>query len=200
MRLVRIIGVMLWATMLMGASGQHWTQSSDETIWHDRYTNCDKGYAVILPTGVVAHGSLPPSPNHGILISAEAPGATTEVTLATPRLISVYDTYDAAELGSARAYLEDHWEQSARVVETRDLTFKGLPAVYVHYRLKKEAAIIETEELVVYRAHGKNIGPIFYVIMLQTPVEHYSEDTLLYREIRDGFHVLSVPRGECSND
>jgi hypothetical protein len=197
---MQTIGIMLWGTMLMGASGQHWTQTSDETIWRGRYTNCDKGYAVILPDGVVAHGSLPPSSNHGILVSAEAPGTTAEVKLGSPRLIDVYDTFDVEELGSARAYLEKYQEQNAKVIETRDLTFKGLPAAYVHYSVKKETATTETEELVIYRAHGKNIGPIFYVVMVQTPAEHYNEDALLYREIRDGFHVLSVPRGECSND
>jgi len=200
MRVGRIIGVLLWAVMLAAASVQHWTKTSNELIWRGRYTNCDKGYALILPDGVAAHGSLPPSPNHGILVSAEAPGTTAEVKLGSPRLIDVYDDYDAEELGSARAYLEKYQEQSAKVVETRDLTFKGLPAAYVHYRVKKEAVVIETEELVVYRTNGKNHGPIFYVIMLQTPAEHASQDALLYHKIRDGFQVLPVPKGECSND
>jgi hypothetical protein len=194
-----MIGVLFWAIML-AASVQHWTETSNELIWRGRYTNCDKGYAVILPNGVVAHGSLPPSPNHGILVSADAPDTTAEVKLGAPRLIDVYDTYDAEELGGARAYLEKYQEQGATVVEIRDLTFKGLPATYVHYRLKKASTAIETEELVVYRVGGKNLGPIFYVIMLQTPAEHYRQDALLYHKIRDGFQVLSVPKGECSND
>jgi hypothetical protein len=28
---------------------QHWTQAATETIWHEKYTNCDMGYAVTLP-------------------------------------------------------------------------------------------------------------------------------------------------------
>ena len=153
-----------------------------------------------LPDGSVAHGSLPPSPNHGILVSAAVPGTTAEVTLSDSRIIDVYDTSDAEEVGSARAYLERSPEQSAKVVDTRDLTFKGFPAAYIHYRVKKEAGVIETEELVIYRAGSKNFGPIFYVIMLQTPAEHYAQDVLLYHKIRDGFQARSVPKGECTND
>jgi hypothetical protein len=197
---VRVIGVLLWAGMLAASPPVHWTETSNETLWRGRYKNCDHGYEAILPDGVVAHDSLPPSPNHGFLVSAEAPGATAEVTLESPRLIDVYDSSDSSELGSARAYLEQYLEQNAKVVQTRDLTFKGLPAVFVHYRVKREAVVVETEELIVYRAHAKNIGPIFYVIMLKTPAKHRSQDAILYHKIRDGFRILAVPRGECSND
>jgi hypothetical protein len=178
----------------------HWTETTSETIWRGQYKNCDHGYEVMLPDGVVAHSSLPPSPNHGFLVSAAAPGTIAEIKLGDPRLIDVYDTYDSEELGSARAYLEAYPEQGAKVVATRDVTFKGLPAVYVHYRMKKEAAIIETRELIVYRAHTKNIGPVFYVMMLQTPAEYESHDSLLYHKVIDGFRLLAVPRGQCSND
>ena len=118
-KFARTTRILLWAVTLAAASAQHWTITSNELIWRSRYTNCDKGYAVALPDGVVAHGSLPPSPNHGILVSAAVPGTTAEVTLSDSRIIDVYDTYDAEEVGSARAYLERYQEQSAKVVETR---------------------------------------------------------------------------------
>jgi len=61
--------------------GKHWTETPDETIWRERYGNCDHGYFVNLPPGVIGHGTHSPSPNHGILISAKNPGITTEVTV-----------------------------------------------------------------------------------------------------------------------
>jgi hypothetical protein len=88
-----------------GAQVRHWTETPKETIWRSPYTNCDMGYAVDLPKGVVAHASLPPSPNHGFLISASVPGTTAEVTLEDQqRILDVYDQYDATELGSARVF------------------------------------------------------------------------------------------------
>jgi hypothetical protein len=181
---------------------QHWTQTPDETIWREKYTNCDKGYAVSLPKGVIAHAGLPPNPNHGILVSAKAPGTVAEVTLEAERLVGVYDTYDAMEYGSAQAYLWGELEQagSVEVLAQRDTKFRGLPAAYVHYRKKTGDVAIETEEIIVFRSHLKILSPVFYVIWLSTPGSHYEEDRKLYQQVRDGFHLLPVPTGNCSND
>ena len=144
-------------------------------------------------------------PNHGILISAANPIITTEVTLEEPRLIDVYDSNDAAEVGSARAYVEEYdlkpAEESEKItiIEKHATKFQGLPAVYVHFRKTNKGATSEIEELVVYRT-PKNIGPLFTVVMLQTTPEYYSHDRLLYLHIRDGLQFVPVPRGECSND
>jgi hypothetical protein len=179
---------------------QHWTQTPDETIWREKYTNCDKGYAVSLPKDVVAHGGLPPSPNHGILVSAKAPHTVAEVTLKAERLVGVYDTYDAMEYGSAQTYLKKELEDAGpiEVLAKNDTRFRELPAAYVHYRKKTGEVAIETEELILYR-QSKNSGPIFYVIWLRTPTSHYEEDQKLYQQVRDGFHLIPVPRGKCSN-
>src|ERR1700733_13532969 len=85
--------------------GKRWTETPNETIWRETYGNCDHGYFVDLPPGVVGHGAHSPTPNHGILISADNPGITTEVTLKEARLLDVYDSNDAAELGSPQAYV-----------------------------------------------------------------------------------------------
>ena len=181
---------------------QHWTQTPDETIWREKYTNCDKGYMVSLATGVVAHGGLPPNPNHGFLVSAKDPDTFAEVTLEAERLVGVYDTYDAMEFGSAQAYLRGELERagSVEVLEKHDMKFRGLPTAYVHYRKKTGDVAIETEKIIVFRGHPKNLSPIFYVIWLSTPSSYYEEDRKLYGQIRDGFHLIPVPRGKCSND
>ena len=80
--------------------GKHWFETSDETIWRARYGNCYHGYFLNLSPGGIRHGFLPPSLNHGILISAKNPGTTTEVTLDETRLITVNDTNDAMELAA----------------------------------------------------------------------------------------------------
>ena len=52
---------------------------------------------------IVAHGSLPPSPNHGFLISAANPSKIAEVNLGDRRIIDIYDEYDAMELARGAA-------------------------------------------------------------------------------------------------
>jgi hypothetical protein len=199
MRAMRVVLVFIWAALAAGEGVRHWAQTETETIWRGRYKNCDYGYAVILPDGVVAHGDLPPSPNHGFLVSAEEPRTIGDVTLAEPRLISVDSHYDAAEAGSARAYLNQYRDKNEQVVETKDLTFKGLPAAYGHYRIRQGTVAVEKVELVFYRK-GKDGEDILYEIALRTPAEYYSQDSLLYDKILDGFEVLPPPKGECSND
>ncbi len=205
MRARRLIPLLLPAVLLAASPSRHWEETANETIWRGRYKNCDHGYEVYLPKGVVAHNSLPPAPNHGILISATDPGTTAEVTLENKRVIGVYDSNDAMELGSGHAELD--WElnqerkesNTLEIIERHDTRFSGLPAAYARYRTKKGGSASETEELVAYRT-SKEIGPIFYVILLRTSPEHYAQDRRLYLQVRGGFRVLPDPKGQCSND
>jgi hypothetical protein len=202
MRALRVVLVTVCAVLAAGEGVRHWTHTETEIIWQGRYKNCDYGYAVILPDGLVAHGDLPPSPNHGVLVSAKEPGITAQVTLAEARLIYVNNEYyDAADSGSVREYLKRSREKNEEVVETENLTFKGLSAVYSHSRIKLGTDKVEKVEMVLYR-NGAHTGrsDILYVIALRTPAEYFSQDSVLYNKILDGFEVLPVPKGECSND
>lgn len=205
MRTTLLISTLLLTTTVANSQVRHWTETANELIWRGRYKNCDHGYLVNLPAGVVGHGSHPPSPNHGILISAGNPSIATEVTLVEPRLVDVYDSNDAAGLGSARAYLKEHELRPAdasekiTIVEQRDTKFRGFSAVYVHFRRTKELRTSEVEELVIYRT-PKELGPLFNVVLLRTTPEFYSHDHTLFLQIRDGLQFIPVPKGECSND
>ncbi|MGC2530986.1 MAG: hypothetical protein WA639_24840 [Candidatus Acidiferrum sp.] len=181
---------------------QYWTQTETETIWHEKYKNCDMGYSVILPKGVIAHDDLPPNPNHGFLVSAGDPDTRAEVSLEAQRLVGVYDFYDAMDYGSARAYLKAELKRAGpvEILETRDARLRGLPAVQIHYRKGVGDSAVETEEMIVFRGHPRNSSPTFYVIWPRTPSAHYEEDDKLYHLICDGFNIIPVPHGECSND
>src|SRR5260370_7924954 len=104
MRAAMLSLILLSVFRFLPSLQQHWTQTSDETIWREKYTNCDKGYAVSLPKGVVAHGGLPPNPNHGFLVSPRAPDTVAEGTLDTDRLVGCYDTYVGMEDRRAQPY------------------------------------------------------------------------------------------------
>jgi hypothetical protein len=187
------------------SQGKHWTETQDETIWRGRYGNCDHGYSVNLPPGVIGHGSRSPSPNHGILISAANPGTTSEVTQGESRLIDVYDSNDAAGIGSPENYVREYdlkaksAGEKITMLERRQTDFGGARALYVHFRKASGESTSEIEELVVYKA-PRGIGPTFYIILLRTTPEFYSRDHLLYLQIREGLTFAAVPDGECSND
>jgi len=179
--------------------GQQWTLTAEETIWRVRYRNGTRCYAVELPPGVVAHSSLPPSPNHGFLISGLAPETTAAVSLDADRLVGVYDSYDAAEYGSAEAYLKQllEWEESVEVVSNHSAKFQGLKAAYVHFRKKKELTVLENEELVVHR-RSKFDSPMLYVIWMRSTSQGYAQDKRLYEQIRSGFRILPSLKNGCS--
>jgi hypothetical protein len=205
MRIALLLPILIFAIPAAYPQGKHWTETPDETTWRERYGNCDHGYFVNLPSGVIGHSTHAPSPNHGILISVNDPGKTAQVTLEEPRLIGVYDSSDAGELGSPRAYVEryvlkpESASEKITILERRDTKFRGSTAVYVHFRKTTDHSNSEVEELVVYRA-PKEIGPSFYIVMLQSTPEFYGRDNALYIQIRDGLEFVRVPIGQCSND
>lgn len=205
MHVTLLLPILIVAIAAAFPQGKHWTETADETIWRQRYGNCDHGYFVNLPSGVIGHSTHAPSPNHGILISVNDPGKTEQVTLEEARLIDVYDSNDAGEIGSPRAYVEryalkpESASERITILERRDTKFRGSTTVYVHFRKTTEHSTSEVEELVVYRV-PKEIGPSFYIVMLQSTPEFYSRDHALYLQIRDGLEFVRVPIGQCSND
>lgn len=179
----------------IGGQIRHWTEAATELIWRGRYTNCDKGWAVDLPAGGVAHGSLPPSPNHGFLVSTVKPGTTAEVDLDNPRIIDIHDEYDALELGSARAYLDGELKdvESKEVLEIRETMPQGLRGVQARYRVKAGKSAQVVESLIVLRRG------VVYHLLLRTTDQHYDTDSALFARIRAGFRLLPFPKGECVN-
>jgi hypothetical protein len=204
MRITLLTAALLLATTVADSQSRHWTETSTETIWRGRYKNCDHGYLISLPAGVVGHGTHSPNPNHGILISVDNPRITTEVTYDEPRLIDVNDINAGEDLGSARANLERYLKDfrtsnNIAILEQRYTRFQGFSAAYVHFRKTSGRSTLEVEELLVYRA-PKGISPLFNIVLLQTTPEYYNRDHVLFLQIRDGLQFIPVPRGECSND
>src|SRR6266511_595688 len=58
------------------AQHRYWQETESETLWWSRYSNCDYGFHVLLGDRVVAHGTLPPAPNHGFYVSLPDVGGT----------------------------------------------------------------------------------------------------------------------------
>lgn len=158
------IAILVWLAAPVGAQHRNWTQTSNELVWRDKYTNCDKGWAVELPNGVIAHGSLPPNPNHGFLISAANPGTTNEVTLDVPRVIVISDEYDAMDLHTARAYLDFRLKNTkgARVLSIREATLQGVRGIQGRYKVESGTSEQIVECQIVLRRG------IVYELLLRT--------------------------------
>lgn len=146
-----------------------------------------------LPPGVVAHDGLPPSPNHGFLISTVNPSTTARVTLDEPRIIDIYDEYDVMTLGSARAYLDSELKDAkdGGVLRVRSTVLQGMRGVQARYRPKAGNSIVES--IVVLRRG------IVYHLFLRTTDQDYKADSTLFARIREGFRFLPLPTGACVN-
>lgn len=194
MRSGAVFVVLICIVGVARAQFHNWIETRYETIWRKRYTNCDKGYAVDLPSGVIAHDSLPPNPNHGFLISAAAPNTTAAVALDSARIIDVFDEYNSMDFATPREFLNSELAEIAKkeILHVRPLVFRGLRAIEGHYRTLTDKPS-EVDELVVFRQG------IVYVLMLRTTPQNYRSDCALFAQIKAGFRTLALPMGACSN-
>ena len=190
-----IVAILICLGGRIEAQGRHWAETPTETIWRGRYTNCDKGWAVDLPPGIVAHGDLPPNPNHGFLISLFNPGTTASVTPDTPRIVDIYDEYDALGLGNAQAYMDRELKDAGnqKPLELHETTLKGLRGVYARYRAGEGESAPILASLIFVR-----LGVVYH-LLLRTTEQSYGKDSALFLRIRAGFRLLPFPKGECVN-
>ena len=178
---------------------RYWVETKAETLWRTRYTNCDYGFYVLLAAGVVAHGTLPPSPNHGFLIALSNVGQISPVSANGDRIIWVDASYDTSDDQSLTGAISE-WEHNSTEVtgpsgtdERTPTTLAGLKAIKstVEYQPPKGGVI---EEAVVAARSG-----IIYTIALNTTPRYRSVDEAQFRKILNGFRLLKLPSGECTN-
>jgi hypothetical protein len=168
---------------------RHWRETDSETLWTVRYTNCDYGFFVLLGRGVVAHDALPPSPNHGFLVSLAEPGTTKYVSWETmDRWIGVDASYDAAEPPVADQFAKKSIQQARPGTFTR---WEGLPALRSRRIGDKGKSI---DESIVAVRHG-----IVYQMDLHTTAADRKADELQFERLLRGFRLLPLPLGQCSN-
>ncbi len=195
----------LFATVLvpfgvLAVAGQHdWQETETETIWHERYTNCDYGYYVSLSAGVVAHGSHSPSPNHGFLVALPDVGRTVLASIDDSRFVWVdahYNVTDYETLSDIAKYeidLTAEGKQRFRVVRRSSAKLAGLPAVQFMLEYDAGGIRILEEQVIALR------GNIVYTLGLRTLQANRDSDEKKFSKIRAGFRLLKLPRGPCSN-
>jgi len=179
---------------------RHWTETDSETLWRTRYTNCDYGFYVLLGDGVVAHATLPPSPNHGFLLPLPDIGRTNYLSATKEtQFIWVDAHYDALDDQSLRSAVSSQEEVQAaggsKVRKTRRerTRLAGLQAIWSKAEFPTEGGKVVEEAVTAVRSG------IVYTIGLRTNLIDQSVDEEQFRKVLLGFRLLKLPRGECRN-
>ncbi len=174
-------------------------------IWTGRYSNCDYGYYVTLPSGIVGHGSKAPNPNHGFAINPAAPKSITVFKVdESNRYIDVFSFYDVEDHEDSTSVTLDYHlslgeigsEKNVDRLGLRSFSLAWLSAKRAEDRWTENSTVIRRDRVIAYRRSGG----ILYQITLQSPESTYAHDEKLFELIIAGFHLTKLPNGQCSND
>lgn len=190
--------VLLFIVCISSHAQHPWENSKNETLWRQRYGNCDYGMFVLLPVGVVAHGTLSPSPNHGVAIPLPNVDSTSEIDVSrASRYVWVNAEYDMSDSSSRRGtvafYISSFLEGKHGTV-TRQLSRLGsLSATRLKVIYKTPNGVVVEELVFAQRAD------IVYELGLKTTMTSYHEDRSRFEELARGFRLSPLPKGECTN-
>ncbi len=189
-----------------GAIGHppHWRETPNETIWTGKYSNCDHGYYVLLPSGVIGHsGSLPPAPNHGFQIDLANPSGTNTVPPSSVRRFWVWDSpgfESESEVSKTDDSLDDTKSkgttEASQFLRRTFLRVGGQKAVHIHSSLKNGKDLLIEDYVNFYSPDATTE----YQFKLITPRADYAADKRLFDQVLAGFRFTTIPDGECSND
>lgn len=173
--------------------------ASSDSQYHKRYVNCDYGYSVEIPTGVVVHGEEPPAPNHGFGVNMRSLNTTRNVGSDNTRdylyVGAEYNVYDSPDdrdrAGTPAKYIRLFLRASEpHTIQWSTATFGGLRAA----RAKTVSGDRIEEWTVAFR------GGIIYEFHLRTATAYYRKDRAVVDRLTRGFKLLPLPKGECSNE
>jgi hypothetical protein len=192
-----VLCALAFAQQDAGPEGKYWQQVESETLWRVRYVNCEYGFAVALPPGVIAHAAKPPSPNHGFFISLYEPGRVTPVSSDSDRLLWVDADSNATGQNSLKdvvKYEIDLLKQDQRkftVLEKQNTMLGGVAAVafVVQYKTPEGNAL---EERVIALRDGN-----VFTLAMRSSEGDQPTDGPLFQKLRTGFTFLPATQGEC---
>jgi hypothetical protein len=167
-------------------------ETGTETLWTERYAQCDYGFYVMLPPGFVGHGSHNPNPNHGFLLALPDTGRTSNASLKDERFIFVNANYNSFEVESLAGAA--HW--AVDVMSSDKTGFREISREPV--RLDKRRAMriraehdgpngrVIEERVITLRAG------ILYEIGLVTRPGDYAADKSQFEKVLLGFRYWRI--------
>jgi hypothetical protein len=178
---------------------RHWTETKTEMIWRGQYNNCDYGYYVLLSNGVVAHGTHSPAPNHGFLISLPDPTKTSYVSNQGDHFAwvdasyNVTDYHTLASVADYEVHVMDQERGRSRIVGRSSTRLAGLRALRFKVEYQSSKGKITEEQIIALRSD------IVYTVGLRTLRQFRLSDEQVFQQIADGFRLLPLAQGKCSN-
>ena len=179
-----------------------WRETETETVYVRKYSNCDYGYLVLLPNGIVGHGSKAPGSNHGITVNLENPASDDPIPDSMVRYIQVYNAYNVGEKNSLREIVLEQRKAQRKLhkdvsmSEPTSRSLDDLPALEFQSSFHENNLEIVERDVVAYRPKGN----ILYHLQLVTTPENRLQDGSVFDGIAAGFRLTKLPVGECSND
>jgi len=160
-----------------------------------RYVNCDYGYAVKVPSGII--GRAPEYENHGFHMEFPDGQSTIEV----------YNAFNMSDSVSPRAVFDYEMKFRAegragwRIISRHNEKIKGLAAASVTATYKRKGIQWKSHCVIIYRPEdSEGLGNIVYLFELTTPLERYEETSVELNRTLEGFELTKLPIGPCSND
>src|SRR6266566_3354062 len=96
----------------------HWVatgkmrMADSESLWTERFSDCDFKYYVLIPNGFVAHGNRPPRRLHSVLFGLPDTSTTDVVTFDDERFISLVGSSNEFDFKSLKAFCRSCFELS----------------------------------------------------------------------------------------
>lgn len=181
----------------------HSVETAAETTRTARYTNCESGFYVLLPTGVIAHVEKASGPNQGFGINPAAPAATAAFDVGdSQRFIEVVSYYDLEDHGESTSETIDYYlslgalsgEKNFVTLSKQGYGLAGLSAKREQVRWVENSVAIRRDRIIAFR-RGSGI---LYQLTLQSPEKTFGADEVLFNRIVAGFHVSKLPNDGCS--
>jgi hypothetical protein len=200
------IGIAVWSQKRQMPSQRHWLETATETIYTERYSNCDYGYNIILPNRLVAHREKSPNPNHGFRVDLSAPERTEAITGSAERSVWVWSEYSSSESSSLDDVVEhqmgiqEQGKDGFKIVEQKPFKLSGLSAVYIRAEFRRATSTLVEEDVIAYRSEQNSLRGIVYMLSLVTPAATYGQDKQTFADVVNGFRLTDIPIEKCPND
>jgi hypothetical protein len=165
------------------------------------YVNCDYGYYVKLPEGIVGQGTPPPGSNHGFGISLVDKQAKHPFREIPDNYLYVGADHQVLDEQNSLGGIDELYrsfliaDKAVIISRSRSYTnLGGLFAVKIHSVFRKNGSLSIEDQVF---ALGQSI---VYEIDLTIRAANYKESRALFEYLQHNLRIMPIPKGECSND
>jgi hypothetical protein len=169
------------------------SQQEEET---HRYVNCDYGYLVRIPRGLV--GTVPQYQNHGFYINL--PDGESRIQVSNS--YSMSDSKIPKDVFSYElrfVFMRDDYKHF-NVTSERTRSVQGLDSMEVTGTYTRNNTSWKSEILLMYRPPKDGLEDVVYQIELSAPAARFKTSLQEFEQTVAGFELTALPRGECSNE